>query len=218
MSEVKKLSNNKEVLAYLAEKFPACFSLEGDAKPLKIGIFEDLAKQLEDDEAVSKTRLRTALRHYTNSWRYLRAMKQGAERVDLSGTAVSSVDEEQQKHAAEALAQSKAAAAERKKAANPAPRANARRAKVPAKSAPGTKSPAVKQPAAKRKSAKPAAPKLTAADSAKLSVGQKVQVKAGKQPVPGEVVEVDRNDVVVQLHNGLTVKVTVDAIFLAQQE
>ncbi|CAB0149975.1 RNA chaperone ProQ [Pseudidiomarina piscicola] len=216
MSEVKKLSNNKEVIGYLAEKFPACFSLEGDAKPLKIGIFEDLAKQLEDDEALSKTRLRTALRHYTNSWRYLRAMKKGAERVDLNGEAVSTVDEEQQTHAAEALAQSKAAAAERKKAAAPsAPRANARRAKVPGK-AEGAK--ASHKPARKKPAKKPAQPKLQAADSASLQAGQKVQVKAGKQPVAGEVVEIDRNDVVVQLHNGLTVKVAVEAIFLAQQE
>lgn len=218
MTEVKKLSNNKEVLAYLAEKFPACFSLDGEAKPLKIGIFEDLAKQLEDDESVSKTRLRTALRHYTNSWRYLRAMKQGAARVDLTGEPVSTVDEEQQTHAAEALAQSKAAAAERKKAAPAKPRATPQRARVPKPNKAAEKPAGETKALAKRASKKVAQPKLQAAEKANLRVGQKVQVKAGKQPIAGEVVEVDRNDVVVQLHNGLTVKVTVDAIFLAQQE
>lgn len=211
MSEVKKLSNNKEVLAYLAEKFPACFSLNGDAKPLQVGIFEELAKRLEDDEAVSKTRLRTALRHYTNSWRYLRAMKAGGQRIDLDGNEVGAVEEEHQQHAAEELAKSKAEVAERKKQADKAAR--------PANSKPTNAAAKKKVAVPKRRPAKkPAAPKLEAADEAQLRVGQRVQVKAGKQPVAGEIVEKDRNDVVVQLHNGLTVKVKADAIFIAKQE
>ena len=214
MTEVKKLTNNKEVLAYLAAKFPACFSLEGDAKPLKIGIFEDLAQRLEDDESVSKTRLRTALRHYTNSWRYLRAMKAGGERIDLDGKAVGPVEEEHQTHAAEALAESQAAAAERKKKAQAEQRATAtKRNKAPKQKL--TSKPKV---TSKRKPKQAPQPKLQAAQSDDLKVGQKVQVKAGKQPVAGEIIERDRNDVVVQLHNGLTVKVATDAIFVAQQE
>ena len=214
MTEVKKLTNNKEVLAYLAAKFPACFSLEGDAKPLKIGIFEELAQRLEDDESVSKTRLRTALRHYTNSWRYLRAMKAGGERIDLDGKAVGPVEEEHQTHAAEALAESQAAAAERKKKAQAEQRATApKRNKAPKQKL--TSKPKV---TSKRKPKQAPQPKLQAAQSDDLRVGQKVQVKAGKQPVAGEIIERDRNDVVVQLHNGLTVKVATDAIFVAQQE
>ncbi|MBY6063069.1 RNA chaperone ProQ [Pseudidiomarina sediminum] len=212
MSEVKKLSNNKEVLAYLAEKFPACFSLNGDAKPLQVGIFEELAKRLADDEAVSKTRLRTALRHYTNSWRYLRAMKAGGQRIDLDGNEVGAVEEEHQQHAAEALAKSKAEVAERKKQAEKAARPEAAKpSKTPAKKKVNVPK---RRPAAK----KPAAPKLEAIDESQLHVGQNVQVKAGKQPVAGQIVEKDRNDVVVQLHNGLTVKVKADAIFIAKQE
>ena len=34
-----KRTSSKEIIAYLAEKFPACFSTEGAAKPLKVGIF-----------------------------------------------------------------------------------------------------------------------------------------------------------------------------------
>ena len=41
-AEVKRLST-KEIIAYLAEKFPACFSIQGNAKALKIGIFQDLS-------------------------------------------------------------------------------------------------------------------------------------------------------------------------------
>lgn len=214
MSEVKKLKNNKEVVAYLAAKFPACFSLDGDAKPLKIGIFEELAQRLEDDESVSKTRLRTALRHYTNSWRYLRAMKAGGKRIDLDGNEVGVVEEEHQSHAAEALAESQAAAAERKKKAQAEQRANAPKHSQ----APKQKLTSKPKVTAKRKPKQAPQPKLQAAQGDDLKVGQKVQVKAGKQPVAGEIIERDRNDVVVQLHNGLTVKVSTDAIFVAQQE
>ena len=58
----EKLASSKAVIAYLAEQFPQCFSASGEAKPLKIGIFEDLATRMEGDPKVSKTRLRSALR------------------------------------------------------------------------------------------------------------------------------------------------------------
>lgn len=218
MSEVKKLSNNKEVIAYLAEKFPACFSVEGDAKPLKIGIFDDLATRLADDDAVSKTRLRTALRHYTNSWRYLRAMKVGGERVDLDGKVVAKVEKEHQTHAAEALEQSQAAVAERKKAAAKTAKPTAAK-RAPTKAAPRKDTKRSKPNSTPtRKPIKQSAPKLQAVTSSQLKPGQQVQVKAGQKPIAGEIVELDRNDVVVQLHNGLTVKVSAEAIFVAQQE
>lgn len=104
----------REVIAYLAEKFPLCFSVEGEAKPIKIGLFEDLAAALADDETVSKTQLRQALRGYTMSWRYLAACKPNAVRVGLQGEEAGIVDEQQAEHAAQALAQSREAFAARK--------------------------------------------------------------------------------------------------------
>ncbi len=77
MENTEKLKNSKEIVAYLVEKFPACFIAEGEAKPLKIGIFQDLAERLADDARVSKTMLRSALRQYTSSWRYLHGLKAG---------------------------------------------------------------------------------------------------------------------------------------------
>ena len=71
MDNPQKFSNSKEVINFLSESFPACFSVTGEAKPLKIGIFQDLAERLKEEERVSKTLLRSSLRHYTNSWRYL---------------------------------------------------------------------------------------------------------------------------------------------------
>ena len=146
MSEPEKLTKSKDVIAYLAEQFPNCFSLKGDAKPLKIGIFEDLAKRLEDDEKVSKTRLRTALRHYTNSWRYLYSIKAGEARVDLDGNEADKVTEEHQEHAQESLKESKAKAAQKAKEKNAAkPKAPAKK-KKPEASKPSKPKTAKKKP------------------------------------------------------------------------
>ena len=111
-----KAATVKDVLAYLATQFPACFSLTGEAKPLKIGIFQDLAERLQNDATVSKTQLRQALRIYTSSWRYLEATKEGVTRVDLDGVAGEPIDASQAEHASKLLDESKAKAAEKRKA------------------------------------------------------------------------------------------------------
>lgn len=110
----KTALSTKEVIAYLAEKFPLCFSLEGEAKPLKIGLFQELADALAEDEKISKTLLRQALRAYTANWRYLHGCKEGAVRVGLQGEEAGVVDAAQASHAAQTLAQAKAAFAEKK--------------------------------------------------------------------------------------------------------
>ncbi len=223
-TDVKKLTNTKDVIAYLAEKFPECFSLEGEAKPLKIGVFEELAERLKDDETVSKTRIRTALRHYTNSWRYLRAVKVGAVRVDLDGAEAGIIEGDHQQHAEQALAESKAAAAERaatkrkaqQAAAKPASDNNAKpKANVSAARKARAKSPAKRHSTGTAKATKPSV-NLTAAQHDQLQIGQQVQVKAGKVPVAGQVTEIDRDDIHVQLQNGLTVKVKVSAVFVTK--
>lgn len=45
MENQPKLNSSKEVIAFLAERFPHCFSAEGEARPLKIGIFQDLVER-----------------------------------------------------------------------------------------------------------------------------------------------------------------------------
>ena len=100
---VQKLTDTKAIIAYLVEKFPLCFIAEGEAKPLKIGLFQDLAEALKDDERVSKTQLRQALRQYTSNWRYLHGCREGAERVDLYGNPAGVLDAEHVSHAAQQL-------------------------------------------------------------------------------------------------------------------
>lgn len=89
MENQPKLNSSKEVIAFLAERFPHCFSAEGEARPLKIGIFQDLVERVGGEMNLSKTQLRSALRLYTSSWRYLYGVKPGATRVDLDGRAAS---------------------------------------------------------------------------------------------------------------------------------
>ncbi|WP_373767334.1 RNA chaperone ProQ [Glaesserella sp.] len=110
----KTALTTKEVIHYLVEKFPLCFIAEGEAKPLKVGLFQDLADALTGDDKVSKTALRQALRVYTMSWRYLHACKEGAVRVGLNGEEAGVVDAMQAEHAAHSLAEAKAAYSERK--------------------------------------------------------------------------------------------------------
>ncbi len=45
MENQPKLNSSKEVIAFLAER-SHCFSAEGEARPLKIGIFQDLVDRV----------------------------------------------------------------------------------------------------------------------------------------------------------------------------
>ncbi|MBI0529456.1 RNA chaperone ProQ, partial [Dickeya dianthicola] len=108
MENQPKLNSSKEVIAYLAERFPLCFTLEGEARPLKIGIFQDLVERVSESEHVSKTQLRSALRLYTSSWRYLYGVKLGAQRVDLDGNPCGELEQQHVEHARQQLEEAKA--------------------------------------------------------------------------------------------------------------
>ena len=110
----KTALSTKEAIAYLAEKFPLCFTLQGEAKPLKIGLFDDVAAALAEDDKISKTVIRQALRAYTLAWRYLHACKEGAVRVGIHGEEAGVVDAQQAAHAAQSLAEAKAQYNERR--------------------------------------------------------------------------------------------------------
>ncbi|WP_162062930.1 RNA chaperone ProQ [Vibrio taketomensis] len=200
MENTEKLKNSKEVIAYVAECFPKCFTLEGEAKPLKIGIFQDLADRLADDPKVSKTQLRAALRQYTSSWRYLHGVKPGAVRVDLDGNPAGELDEEHVEHAKTALAESKAKVQARRKE-----QAKKTREEGKAKTAkPAAKKPQqARRPQAKSapKAAKPVETRPLNADEVK--VGNAVNVNMGKGNMAATIVEINKEDVRVQLSNGL---------------
>lgn len=223
----------KQILAELSEKFPLCFSQSGEAKPLKIGIFQDLAQRLSEEDGISKTQIRHALRLYTSSWRYLAGVKVGVARVDLDGQAGDLIDEQQAAHAAETLEQSKAKAAEQRKAKAAAERAKHKeqqkdqpktaQADKPAykKSQPNKATVAAKaarlnsKPQTTEKVVQEQAVELIALNTATLKVGSAVQLKVGLKPVPATVLEVVKNDVVVQLASGMVIKTQGDKLFQA---
>lgn len=217
VEETQKLSNNKEIIAYLAEKFPLCFSLEGEAKPIKVGLFQDLAEALKDDPKVSKTQLRHALRQYTSNWRYLHGCKEGAVRVDLQGNPAGVLDQQHVEHAAQQLAEAKAKVAEKRaaeKAANP--KAN-KKPSSPRKTDNKSHSKSVKKPFVKNNAAKTNSekvkPVLNAIEFDTLQKGSKVKVKVGENAKNAVVLEVVKDSARVELDNGLVISVTPDRLF-----
>lgn len=196
MENTEKLKNSKEVIAYIAECFPKCFTLEGEAQPLKIGIFQDLADRLSDDPKVSKTQLRAALRQYTSSWRYLHGVKAGAVRVDLDGNACGELEEQHVEHAKAALAESKARVEARRKE-------QAKQARDDAKAKPKAKKPQARRPQSKAPKSDKKPVETRALNADELNVGKEVNVNMGKGNMAATIVEINKEDVRVQLGNGL---------------
>lgn len=219
----------KQVLDYLVEKFPNCFVKEGEAKPLKIGIFQDLTERLEEDSNVSKTQLRGVLRHYTQSWRYLHSIKVGAKRVDLDGNEGEELEQQHVDHAQQQLAESKQKFAEQRKAQNALNRdkiakkpksSNDQNDKKKPKRDSRYKSKATNKGHNKAKSKdaatinKQPVKELQNVSDEQLKAGQAVQVKVGNNPVPGTVSEIAKDGVFVQLTSGMVVKVQSENIFI----
>jgi ProP effector len=220
MENQPKLNSSKEVIAFLAERFPQCFSAEGEARPLKIGIFQDLVTRVEGEMNLSKTQLRSALRLYTSSWRYLYGIKAGATRVDLDGNPCGELDEQHVTHARQQLEEAKARVqaqraeqqAKKREAAIAAgepvdaPRRERKpRPAVPRKDA-GDRKP---RPAAKPATAKAPRPEreehhTPVSNISELSVGQSLKVKAGNNAMDATVLEITKDGVRVQLTSGMS--------------
>lgn len=216
-TEIKRIST-KDIITYLTEKFPECFSVKGPVKPLKVGIFQDLAEKLNDDEKISKTRLRQALRHYTSSWRYLKAIKLGVFRVDIDGKDVAEIDEEQANYANVTLKESKEKfgnnSATSKKTAEKIDKKPAQAAKTKASvdSKPdATKFKSVKS--SKRQAVKKDLPPLKPVESATIEVGSKVKVQLGNAPMNATITEIAGKDISVQLDSGMTIKTQMQNIY-----
>ncbi|MQL46919.1 MULTISPECIES: RNA chaperone ProQ [Photorhabdus] len=222
MENQPKLNSSKEIIVFLAERFPLCFVAEGEARPLKIGIFQDIVERIQDEECLSKTQLRSALRLYTSSWRYLYGVKEGAQRVDLDGNSCGELEAEHIEHALQQLTEAKA----RVQAQRAEQRAKKREAE---NAAAGEKNerPVAKKPAPRRRAnntegekrqprqqnrpqqarkpaAKPAQPAPTQiADVSSLKIGQEIKVRVGKSSMDASVLEIAKDGVRVQLPSGL---------------
>jgi len=228
-TEIKRIST-KDIISYLTEKFPECFSVKGQVKPLKVGIFQDLSEKLTDDETVSKTRLRQVLRHYTSSWRYLKVIKVGTFRVDIDGKDVAKIDEEQANYASKTLKESQ----ERFANNSAAKKSSDNGTKKPYKGhkskggANNTTTPTstttsaeTKRDSAKYKSVKSTKgkvvkkelPALKPVESATITVGCKVKVQLGNLPMSATITEISGNDISVQLDSGMVIKTQMKNIY-----
>lgn len=78
------------------QRYPQAF-FKGHTKPLKVGIHQDLAEH----EPWSGKLIRRALANYVNLPRYVKSMREGAERVDLHGNPAGKVDKDAAQHASE---------------------------------------------------------------------------------------------------------------------
>ena len=218
MENQPKLNSSKEVIAFLAERFPLCFTAEGEARPLKIGIFADLVERVQGEENLSKTQLRSALRLYTSSWRYLYGVKVGAERVDLDGNSCGVLEEQHVEHARKQLEEAKARV-QAQRAEQQAKRREAGETTEPRRPRPAAKKPAPRRenaPAAvagqeNRKPRTPRPPReekreprrVPVTDISKLQIGQEIKVRAGQSAMDATVLESAKDGVRVQLSSGL---------------
>ncbi|AKC32047.1 RNA chaperone ProQ [Candidatus Pantoea carbekii] len=107
MENQLKLKSSKEVILFLAERFPQCFSIKSEVRPLKIGIFQDIIERIQDENKMSKTQLRAALRLYTSSWRYLYCIKIGVNRIDLDGNICGVLNKQHVEYARKKLEEAK---------------------------------------------------------------------------------------------------------------
>ena len=202
MEITEKFTNNKQIITFLTQQFPLCFTAgNNQAKPLKIGIFQELAARLEGDERVSKTQLRGALRQYTLSWRYLHCIKQSLKRVDLDGNEGDEVSAEHAEHALKTLKESKDKVFANKKKTAPEladkAKLRAKKVNVPTRA---------KKTAVKKEKVEDLS-NFKEAVHAELKINQAVKVILGQSPVSGVIVEVMKDDIQVQLDSGMTVKV-----------
>ncbi len=219
-TEIKRIST-KDIITYLTEKFPECFSVKGPVKPLKIGIFQDLAEKLNEDETVSKTRLRQALRHYTSSWRYLKAIKVGVFRVDIDGKDAAEIDEEQANYASKTLKESQEKFSNNSKSnKKPQEIGEGKSLKVNgSKGTEGSKRDATKFKSvksakpSKRKEVKKDLPPLKPVESATIQIGSKVKVQLGNTPMNATITEIAGKDISVQLDSGMTIKTQIKNIY-----
>ncbi|GAB54931.1 ProP effector [Glaciecola punicea ACAM 611] len=233
--EQEKLTNQKETITFLCNKYPKCFFADGSVKPLKIGIFQDLASELEGLEVVSKRLLRVSLRHYTSSWRYLLAVKAGVARISLTGEDGEAVEEQHAQHAAEQLKESKEKAAKYRENNPKAPKNPAKhKGYVKSKgidpsdiSTPQTKTATGKTKSGSTKhsskTSKPAAtsvladkPQVSLAIT-ELHIGNQALVKLGKDPMPVTITDIAKDGISVQLKSGMTVKVQQAQLFSSQK-
>lgn len=227
MSSNSSFNESQQIIQSLITTFPNCFSKEGTAQPLKIGIFQDLvvALELEKAEAViSKVKLRRALRVYTEQWRYLHGFVVGAKRVGLLGELGDELKPEEVEFAQKHLAESKErymiwkkSVADKQKSKAPKKAVQKEKAKVDKFKKASTdsnvdaKSNATANIERQSESLKK---DLTEANLQALKVGDLVYVQMSARPVKGNISEIEKATAKVKLESGMELSIPAQLIFI----
>jgi ProP effector len=103
MSDTSPIRRADELIAVLAERFPAFQIDENRRRPLRLGIGRDL--QIALAGIMNDSQIAAALSTYTTSPGYLQACREGADRIDLAGRSVGTVTPDQAEHAKRKLAE-----------------------------------------------------------------------------------------------------------------
>lgn len=224
MDTQSELKGSKAIIAYLSNQFPNCFKIEGEVKPLKIGIFQDIVDRLADNEQFSKTKLRLALRLYTASWRYLYSLKDGANRIDLDGNPCEVITSEQAAHAKEQLNASKekvkAKRAMENKDKNHSPKSSLNskpKPKVTKKKQVTTVSSPNNQQNKNQKIDKKYDTSSNVAESNhinQLKVGNIVKILLGSKPLSATISSIEKEHIKVKIPSGMELTVTSNHILL----
>lgn len=192
----------KESLELLYKSFPKAFVKEGDCKPLKIGIFDELKERISDIEGLSVSKVRAALRLYTSRLKYLYSVKEGAARIDLDGNECGdTVNAEHAQYASEKIKEIN----QKRKATKPAKKQNSPKKFFKKNGPKGTK-----------KTFKVEGDKATAES---LKNGTEVIVLSSEQHFVKGVVAQDavKDTVYVTLKSGLTVNLPLDRVLLPKK-
>ncbi|WP_392560950.1 RNA chaperone ProQ [Orbus sturtevantii] len=210
MDTQPELKNSKEIIAYLSNHFPKCFTIEGEARPLKIGIFQDLVEKFAHDERFSKTKLRVALRSYTVSWRYLYCLKNGVNRVDLDGNVCDTVTSQQAEHAQAELKASKEKAKAKRVAENRDKPSRSDKIKNKTTNNRRNNNSSV----AKNKDNSQIKPVLQNIDMGQLKIGLAIKVLIGTKPISVVVSSIEKGHIRVKIPSGMELTITPDRILL----
>lgn len=212
MNMQSELKNSKEIIAYLAKQFPNCFTIEGDAKPLKIGIFQDVVARMAIDEQFSKTKLRVALRTYTANWRYLHCLKDGAYRVDLDGNQCDVITKEQAEHASLQLKESKEKVRAKRQIESSSKSTQSEITKTSKK--PNQPDNAKKLTVADKNGSDRNKPTLSMVNKDQLKVGLSVKIMLGSKPVPATISGIEKEHIKVKIASGMELTVTANHILI----
>lgn len=90
----KNRAANRVALQQLMEAYPQVFDRK-HMRPLKIGIQEDLIA----DGKLSKTKIKRGLASYVHAQSYYRALREGANRIDIQGQSAGVVSKDESEYA-----------------------------------------------------------------------------------------------------------------------